>query len=87
MDDCNTLRRKLTKALQPTHIVVTNFSDQHAGHAGSPNSGRSHFRVEIRAECLANLPRVQAHQRIYQVLDEEIASHIHALEIVLLKHS
>jgi len=79
------MKSKLLEALGPAEVTVTNNSHLHAGHAGSPNSGRSHFRLEIRSEALAALPRVRAHQRVYEILAEEMASHIHALEINLVK--
>ena len=85
MDDCEQIKSRLNAALTPEYLEVSNFSDQHAGHAGSPNSGRSHFRLVIRSQTLNALPRVAAHQRIYAALETEMAEHIHALEIVLLK--
>ena len=84
MDDCHIIKMKLSEALHPTRLEVTNFSDMHAGHVGSPNSGRSHFRVAIAANSLKPLSRVQAHQKIYEVLAQEMSDHIHALEITLL---
>jgi len=85
MDDCDKIEMKLRAALSPSHLEVINQSHLHAGHAGSPNSGRSHFSLTITAAELAGLSRVAAHQRIYGILAEEMASHIHALEIKLLR--
>lgn len=81
MDDCDKLKSKLEEALDAETIEVINFSHEHAGHAGSPNSGRSHFRVEIKSEELNALSRVAAHQRIYAILADEVADFVHALEI------
>lgn len=80
-----TIEAKLRAALRPAALRVINNSHLHAGHAGSPNNGRSHFRVEIQAEELNGMKRVAAHQRVYEVLADEMADHIHALEIILLK--
>ena len=77
--------QKLQAALEPSRLSVLNNSHLHAGHAGSPNNGRSHFRVEIESDTLNSLSRVAAHQRVYAILDEDMASYIHALEIILLK--
>ncbi len=85
MNDCDLISSKIQDVLQPSAVRVINTSHMHAGHASSPNSGRSHFRVEVQSEALNALPRVRAHQQIYQILDAELKSHIHALEIVLLK--
>ena len=84
MDASQQITDKLTAALAPSELRVVNFSHEHAGHAGSPGTGNSHFRVEIKAESLSDLPRVRAHQAIYAALEEEMKGFVHALEIVLL---
>ena len=85
MDDCDLLKSKLNAALTGAQIEVINNSHLHAGHAGSPNNGRSHFKVSIKSDDLNAMMRVRAHQRVYEILDAEMKSHIHALEIELIK--
>lgn len=85
MDDCDKIEAKLREALEIEALEVVNFSHEHAGHAGSPGSGRSHFRLNIKSRELSALSRVAAHQRLYAILADEMASHIHALEINLQK--
>jgi len=85
MDDCDLIKLKITNALNDAQVQVTNNSHLHAGHAGSPNSGRSHFKVEITSTELSLLPRVRAHQKVYEILKVDMRSYIHALEIVLLR--
>lgn len=76
------ITQKLTRELSPEHLVVHNDSHKHAGHAGATND--SHFRIEIKATSLAGLSRVQTHQRIYSILDDEMKTAIHALQIIVL---
>ena len=73
---------KLTRELSPDQLNVYNDSHKHAGHAGATND--SHFRIEIKASSLSNMTRVQAHQRIYAILDSEMKTRIHALQIIIL---
>ena len=40
-----TMREQLMEALEPTRLDVVNESHLHAGHAGSPGTGESHFSV------------------------------------------
>ena len=84
MDASQHIHDKLTAALAPESLRVINFSDAHASHAGSPGTGNSHFRVEIKAKSLKGLPRIRAHQEIYATLKDDMNTYIHALEIVLL---
>jgi BolA protein len=72
---------KLTRELSPEHLAVHNDSHKHAGHAGA--GVETHFRIEISSPDLSGLSRVAAHQRIYQILDQEMKNRIHALQIII----
>ncbi len=81
MDVEDIIKNKLSETLKPELLVVTNESDHHAGHAGSPGTGQSHFRVEIKAESLKGLSRIESHRKVNECLREELKSTIHALAI------
>lgn len=72
---------KLNKALEPTSLEVINESHLHAGHAGSPGTGESHFRVKVSSNDFAGKSRLQIHQAINKILAEELNGKIHALAI------
>ena len=75
------IKEKLTAAFMPHQLEVINESHHHAGHAGSPGTGESHFRIKIIAPAFEGKSRLQIHQAINQVLAEELAGKIHALAI------
>ena len=75
------IREKLTEAFSPEKLEVVNDSHRHAGHAGSPGTGESHFRVEIISEKFSGLSRVECHRRINETLAKELAGPVHALTI------
>jgi len=75
---------KLAIALSPDVLEVTDESHLHAGHAGSRPQGETHFHVRIHAGSLSGLNRVNQHKKIYEVLDEELKSTVHALRIDVL---
>lgn len=77
----DTIREKLTEAFDPEKLEVLNDSDRHAGHAGSPGTGESHFRVEIVSEKFSGLSRVECHRLINEALTHELAGPLHALTI------
>jgi BolA protein len=52
------IEQKLTEAFSPTLLEVIDESHHHAGHAGNPGGGESHFRIRIQAEAFAGKPRV-----------------------------
>ncbi len=74
-----TIREKLTDAFTPQRLEVENDSHRHAGHAGSPGTGESHFRVEIVSEKFAGLSRVERHRLVNDALAVELAGAVHAL--------
>jgi BolA family transcriptional regulator, general stress-responsive regulator len=75
------IRIKLTEAFAPSQLEVVNESDQHHGHAGSPGSGQSHFRVVIKAAVFAGLTRVERHRLVNGALADEFARGLHALAL------
>lgn len=79
MDDI--IRDKLAAAFSPASLEVINESHLHAGHAGSPGTGSSHFRVQITADAFNGLSRVDRQRQIYAVLKDELAGPVHALAL------
>ena len=78
----NSIVKKLSM-LQPTVLIVENTSKEHAQHvtANKLQGKETHFKVQIVAECFKDLSRVQRHQAIYALLDQELQSSLHALSI------
>ncbi len=72
---------KLEKALSPISLEVINESHLHSGHAGSPGTGESHFRVKVVSNEFVGKSRLQIHQAINKILAEELNGKIHALAI------
>jgi stress-induced morphogen len=80
----NSIREKLTRAFAPVSLDVVNESDHHAGHAGSPGTGESHFRVKVVSEAFAGKSRLERHRMVNAVLAEELSGKIHALAVTAL---
>lgn len=76
-----TMRRKLTEALAPTHLVIIDESHRHAGHAGARPEGETHFRIEIVSEKFAGLSRIERQRLVHQLLASELAGRVHALSL------
>ena len=74
------IQARLEQAFNPSHLEVIDDSHQHVGHVGA-QSGMGHYTVIISSAELVSLPVIQAHRRIYQVLDALMKTDIHALAI------
>lgn len=75
------IESKLRTALTPVRLDVVNESELHAGHASSPGSGESHFRVVIVAERFRGRSLVERHRLVYELLAEELQGGVHALAL------
>ena len=83
----NAIEAKITAALSPTRLDIVDNSAKHAGHAGAHPDGESHFAVTVVAEAFEGQNRVQRQRLVYAALAEEMAGHIHALELKTLTPS
>ena len=75
------IRETLTIALEPTRLDVVNESDAHRGHAGSPGSGESHFRVLIVSPRFSGQGRLARHRLVNDALGALLRDKVHALAI------
>ena len=72
-----TIHSKLETGLDFAHLEVINESHMHNVPAGS----ESHFKVVIISDDFQGQRLVQRHQRINQILADELAGDVHALSI------
>ena len=79
-----TIRTKLTEAFAPSALDVVNDSHRHAGHAGSPGTGTSHFAVKMVSSAFTGKTRLERHRMVNQVLADELSGKIHALAVTAL---
>ena len=74
------IRDKLTAAFAPQHLMITDDSQKHAGHASA--SGGGHFNVQVVADAFAGKSLIQRHRMVFAAVDELMQSgDIHALSI------
>jgi len=75
------IAKRLTEALAPTHLAVTNDSARHHGHAGDDGSGESHFTVEVVSASFEGLSRLARQRAVNAALGDLMRDRIHALAI------
>eukprot|EP00168_Porphyra_purpurea_P016651 TRINITY_DN546_c0_g1_i2.p1 TRINITY_DN546_c0_g1~~TRINITY_DN546_c0_g1_i2.p1 ORF type:complete len:181 (-),score=30.91 TRINITY_DN546_c0_g1_i2:260-745(-) len=73
--------QKLTEGLSPSHVELVDESDQHAGHAGNPGTGETHFRLSVTSDAFEGVSRVGRHRKVYGLLADELSERVHALSI------
>lgn len=78
------IREKLTRAFSPVALDVVNDSSRHAGHAGSPGTGESHFSIKVVSAAFHGKSRLERHRMVNAAVAEELAGPVHALAITAL---
>ncbi|MDE0119756.1 MAG: BolA family transcriptional regulator [Bdellovibrionales bacterium] len=68
------IRDKLTSHLQIELLEVVNESPYHQ----VPEGAETHFRVLIVSKDFKDLSTVKRHQKVYQILKEELHGPVHA---------
>ncbi|KAG5550544.1 hypothetical protein RHGRI_015490 [Rhododendron griersonianum] len=77
------IKEKLEAGLSPTELKVDDISYQHAGHEGVRGSdGETHFNVKVVSKEFEGKSLVKRHRPIYDLLQDELQSGLHALSIV-----
>lgn len=77
------IRQRLTEALAPKELEITDESHNHVGHEGA-KSGGGHFTVRIVSDDFEGKRLLERHRMVYQALGEAMQSDIHALSIQAL---
>lgn len=77
------IETRLRAALAPDHLVVTDDSEKHRGHAGHDGSGESHFTVEIVSDRFVGQNRVARQRLVNAALADLLRDKVHALAIKL----
>mgnify|MGYP000203419960 CR=1 FL=1 len=83
MSVAETIRSKLETAFSPSELDVIDQSHLHAGHAGAPAGGESHFRVRMVSAEFAGKSRLERQRMVNTVLSAELAGPVHALALSL----
>ena len=73
--------RRLSSALSPICVDLTDDSEQHRGHGGYNPSGESHFSLEIESQAFAGKSRVERQRMVYHALGDLMKERVHALQI------
>ena len=74
------MHSRLSQALEPQLLEITDESHLHAGHAGA-RDGRGHFHVRIASARFQGLNRLAQHRLVYEALGDLMTTDIHAVRI------
>jgi BolA family transcriptional regulator, general stress-responsive regulator len=84
MTAADRIRTKLSDALRPVRLEIFDDSHRHAGHHGARPGGETHFRLAIVSAAFAGQNRLARQRLVYDLLADELASGVHALQMTTL---
>jgi BolA protein len=79
----NMIKERLTQALAPLQLEISDESHRHVGHVGAKGGG-GHFSVYIVSPAFTGKTLIQRHRMIYQALGDAMNQEIHAMSIKAL---
>jgi BolA family transcriptional regulator, general stress-responsive regulator len=71
----------LAKELSPLLLELEDDSARHAGHAGHSPAGETHYKLRVESAAFAGLNKVARHRLVYKLLEAELNSGLHAINI------
>lgn len=74
------IKKKINKEINPQNIILIDNSNLHKKHK-SFDLNKFHFKIIIESQKLKKMSKIEAHKKIFSVLEEEMKNKIHALEI------
>lgn len=77
------IEQRLKAKWPESDLTVIDESHKHAGHAGAPDGGESHFHVKLTTAAFAELSLVDRHRAVNGELADLLAGPIHALRLSL----
>ena len=76
------VKKKIEKEIIVQHINIEDKSFLHVGHKGNDEK-KFHLRILISSKELSKMGRIQSNKKIYKILDSEIKSFIHSLQLLI----
>lgn len=73
----------LREQFSPLDFELIDESSRHAGHAGARPGGETHYRLRLVSSAFEGLSRVARQRLVYQALQPEFDSGLHALSLDL----
>lgn len=74
------IQSKIASAMSSELLEVENESHEHAGHLHA--GAETHFKVLMVSKEFEGVRKVARHQKIYQILADELAGPVHALVLL-----
>ena len=76
----NKIKEKIISNINPENIILIDNTQLHKKHKFF-DSNKFHLKIIITSEKLKKMDKILAHKEIFSILEDEMKTNIHALEI------
>ena len=76
------IKRKLNSEFKIESILIEDKSFLHKNHTSYQND-KFHVKISLQSIELKEMSKIDSNKKIYKVLDKEMKSHIHSLQILI----
>ena len=76
------VKKKIKKNIEIENILIEDKTFLHKNHP-THESNKFHLKISIESDELKKLKKIESNKKIYKLLDEELKSHIHSLQILI----
>ena len=80
MDLFEQIKEKINKKINPDNIILIDNSRFHSKHK-SFDPKKFHLKIIVHSKKLSSMNKVEAHKKIFSILEDEMKNNIHELEI------
>jgi|TARA_B100000902_G_scaffold167928_1_gene162647 BolA protein len=77
-----TVKKKLEANIVLENISIEDKTFLHKNHSGYQQN-KFHLKLNIQSEQLKKLNKIESNKKIYKILDQELKSYIHSLQILI----
>ena len=76
------VKKKLQDQINIEFIKIEDKSFLHKNHSGN-QQGKFHLKIILKSSELKSMSRINSNKKIYKILDEELKSSIHSIQILI----
>ena len=76
------VKKKIQSGIRVENITVEDKSFLHKNHPGNQEN-KYHLKIFIKSDELKKMNKIDSNKKIYKLLDKEIKSSIHSIQIIL----
>jgi BolA protein len=76
------VKKKIENQIVVENIKIEDKSFLHKNHSGNQEN-KYHLKISIESKELKKMGRIESNKKIYKLLNEELKSFIHSLQLLL----